>query len=196
MTKEEAEEYVRECLDSGEATEVIKALEQELCEDCVSRKAVDELSKELVQTTRDKADFLCSFWERLQKLPPVTPQEPCEDAISLEAVIEWLKAKDIIKLSSQEDTARKELKALSSGKLQPCVVKTRPLSDDEIKKFVEEMKKVRVQVKPYEPDLGKIKAEINQEEKWLQRAGYNAYNVHIAFNAIRRTLNESEREEV
>ena len=54
----------------------IKALEQEPCEDTVSRKAVDELSKELVHTTRDKADFLCNFWERLQKLPPVTPQEP------------------------------------------------------------------------------------------------------------------------
>lgn len=41
-------------------------------------------------------------------------QEPCDDAISREAVIEWLKDKDIIKLSSQEETARKELKALPS----------------------------------------------------------------------------------
>ena len=39
-------------------------------------------------------------------------QQVCDDAISLEAVIEWLKDKDIIKLSSQEETARKELKAL------------------------------------------------------------------------------------
>lgn len=46
-------------------------------------------------------------------------QEPCEDLISCEAVIEWLKAKDIIKLSSQEKVARKELKALPSGKPQP-----------------------------------------------------------------------------
>ena len=53
----------------------IKALEQEPCDDAVSRKAVDELSKELVHTTRDKADFLCNFWEGLQKLPPVTPQQ-------------------------------------------------------------------------------------------------------------------------
>ncbi|MBR3644824.1 MAG: hypothetical protein IKN54_00240 [Lachnospiraceae bacterium] len=44
-------------------------------EDCISRQAVDELSKELVHTTRDKADFLCNFWEGLQKLPPVTPKE-------------------------------------------------------------------------------------------------------------------------
>ena len=45
------------------------------CDDCISRQAVDELSKELVHTTRDKADFLCNFWEGLQKLPPVTPKE-------------------------------------------------------------------------------------------------------------------------
>lgn len=44
------------------------------CDDAISRQAVDELSKELVHTTRDKADFLCNFWERLQKLPPVYPQ--------------------------------------------------------------------------------------------------------------------------
>lgn len=52
----------------------IKALEQQPCDDCISRQAVDELSKELVHIVRDKADFLCNFWERLQKLPPVTPQ--------------------------------------------------------------------------------------------------------------------------
>lgn len=52
----------------------IKALEQEPCEDAISRQAVDELSKELVHTTKDKADFLCNFWEGLKKLPPVTPQ--------------------------------------------------------------------------------------------------------------------------
>lgn len=52
-----------------------EALEQKPCDDCISRQAVDELSKELVHTTRDKADFLCNFWEGLQKLPPVTPKE-------------------------------------------------------------------------------------------------------------------------
>lgn len=58
-----------------EATEMaIKALEQQPCDDCISRQAVDELSKELVHTTRDKADFLCNFWEGLQKLPSVTPK--------------------------------------------------------------------------------------------------------------------------
>lgn len=41
------------------------------------------------------------------------------DLISIETVIEWLKTKDIIKLFSQEETARKELKALSSVKQEP-----------------------------------------------------------------------------
>lgn len=39
---------------------------------------------------------------------------PSENAIGMDAVIEWLKNKDIIKLSSQEKIARKELKELLS----------------------------------------------------------------------------------
>lgn len=69
----------------------IKALEHEPCDDAISRQAVDELSKELVFTTIDKADFLCNFWEGLQKLPNVTPQ-PRKG--------EWLRMSD---LSEKED---------------------------------------------------------------------------------------------
>ena len=65
------------CLDGirslPSVTPTISKMEQ--VEDCISRDAVDELSKALVHTTRDKADFLCNFWERLQKLPPVTPHK-------------------------------------------------------------------------------------------------------------------------
>lgn len=46
----------------------------EPCKDCISRQAVDNLSRDLVHATRDKADFLCKFWEGLNALPPVTPQ--------------------------------------------------------------------------------------------------------------------------
>lgn len=42
--------------------------------------------------------------------------------------------------------------------------------------------------------IDKIRAEIERQEKWLQQAGYNAYNVDIAFDAIKRTLNEGECE--
>ena len=40
--------------------------------------------------------------------------------------------------------------------------------------------------------LDKIRAEIERQEKWLLRAGYNTYNVDIAFNAIKHLLAESE----
>ena len=55
--------------------EFLSILKQKSCTDAISRQAVDKLSKELVHTTRDKADFLCNFWEGLQKLPSVTPKE-------------------------------------------------------------------------------------------------------------------------
>lgn len=40
-------------------------------------------------------------------------------------------------------------------------------------------------VTPQEPILDKIRAEIERQEKWLMIAGYNCYNVDIAFNAIK-----------
>ena len=43
--------------------------------------------------------------------------------------------------------------------------------------------------------LDKIIAEIDKQEKWLLQAGYNAYNVDIAFSAIKSVLKESEVEE-
>lgn len=41
----------------------------------------------------------------------------------------------------------------------------------------------------------KIKAEIEKQEKWLLQAGYNAYNVDIAFDAIKSVIAESEDKE-
>lgn len=43
--------------------------------------------------------------------------------------------------------------------------------------------------------LDKIKAEIENQDKWLMCAGYNAYNVDIAFNSIKRVLKEARDEE-
>lgn len=42
------------------------------------------------------------------------------------------------------------------------------------------------------PIIDKIKAEIEKQEKWLMSAGYNAYNIDIAFRAIKSVLKESE----
>lgn len=36
--------------------------------------------------------------------------------------------------------------------------------------------------------LHKARVEIANQEKWLAKAGYNAYNVSIAFGAIKRAL--------
>lgn len=45
--------------------------------------------------------------------------------------------------------------------------------------------------------LDKVRAEIDKQEKWLLllQTGYNAYNVDIAFSAIKSVLKESEVEE-
>lgn len=40
--------------------------------------------------------------------------------------------------------------------------------------------------------LDKVKDEIKKQDKWLAQAGYNAYNVDIAFNSIKRVISESE----
>lgn len=102
----------------------------EPCEDCISRQTIldgiEELKKSpwatdkrngyeyLIAEALDVVSDLC-----IKQAPSVNPQEPSGDLISLETVIEWLKTKDIIKLSSQEETARKELKALPSVKQEP-----------------------------------------------------------------------------
>lgn len=46
-----------------------------------------------------------------------------------------------------------------------------------------------------EPILDKVRAEIDKQEKWLLQAGYNAYNVDVAFSAIKSVLKESEAED-
>lgn len=40
--------------------------------------------------------------------------------------------------------------------------------------------------------LDKIRAEIEEQEKWLLQAGCNTYNVDIAFSSIKSILAESE----
>ena len=43
--------------------------------------------------------------------------------------------------------------------------------------------------------LDKIRAEIDRQHKWLLQAGYTAYNVDIAFDAIKAVMAESEDKE-
>ena len=48
----------------------------------------------------------------------------------------------------------------------------------------------KVQAVPIEV-LDKIRAEIDRQHKWLLQAGYTAYNVDIAFDAIKAVMTES-----
>ena len=106
MTREEAIDIIK-CLawhtrpDEEDVGQAIKALEQEPCEDCISRQEA------ILQVQRygvgcfDVEEFSPEQCERfviskLNSLPPVTPQ-PCEDAISRQAVL------DIIMPYCQDD---------------------------------------------------------------------------------------------
>jgi len=48
--------------------------------------------------------------------------------------------------------------------------------------------KIRPCEKEQEPIIGEVRAEIEKQEKWLAQAGYNAYNVCVAFCAIKLAL--------
>lgn len=43
-----------------------------------------------------------------------------------------------------------------------------------------------------QPTLNKIRSEIERQDKWLAQAGYNAYNVDIAFHSIKLALARTE----
>ena len=58
--------------------------------------------------------------EALEMAINVLKQQPYDNAISRESVIEWLKDKDIIKTKNQEENAKRELAEL------PSVQSTRP----------------------------------------------------------------------
>lgn len=61
------------------------------------------------------ATHVSEFGDALEDLKfRALESQPCEDAISRESVIEWLKDKDIIKTKKQEENARRELIKLPS----------------------------------------------------------------------------------
>lgn len=70
------------------------------------------------------------------------------------------------------------------------------LTDDEIQECIDVAKSHFSGVKIVDDDiLDKIRAEIDRQEKWLLQAGYTAYNIDIAFDAIKAVLAESEDKE-
>ena len=136
-TKNQEENARRSLAELASVTPSYNSIKTELkpCEDCISREAVDKLSRDLVHITRDKADFLCNFWEGLKTLPPVTPTnedikeaylkgydygvkdwlksktQPCEDCISREQALLALTGMDL-------PTDRDKLIALFTERIQ------------------------------------------------------------------------------
>lgn len=60
---------------------------------------------------------------------------------------------------------------------------------------IKEAFSVAIETLEQEPVIDKLKAEIEKQEKWLLQAGYNAYNVDIAFNSVKSVLAENEVED-
>jgi len=71
MTKEEAKKYIRDCLDHDEAEKIIEALEQEPCEDAVSR--IDLIDRLKIVDKRYGSDF---YWEVRKIVDSLSPVKP------------------------------------------------------------------------------------------------------------------------
>ena len=77
MTKEEAKDYIREWCPYGKQDEIIKALEQEPCEDTISREdALDILEDYDYDRDRHVEDAFADARARMVALPSVTPIRP------------------------------------------------------------------------------------------------------------------------
>jgi len=97
MTREEAIEILEECWRYSETYKytdaeiresldmAIKALEQEPCEDCISRK--EALKHSHIEYDDDGEGHRVVYFEDIENLPSVTHQ-PCDDCISREAAID------------------------------------------------------------------------------------------------------------
>lgn len=81
---------------------------------------------------------------------------------------------------------------LKDNKQEPCEdCISREKLDKALRNFIRNFPSINPQ-EPKLDTLDKIRAEIDRQEKWLMSAGYNAYNVDIAFNSIKSVLSESE----
>lgn len=116
-------------------------------------------------------------------------QEPCEDAISLASVFEIMGNLMSIPYDFDRSITEKDVsESMDKIRELPRVTPQEPF-----KPMVEIDLYSVIKQKYIEREvLDKIRAEIEKQEKWLLQAGYNTYNVDIAFNSIKRALAESE----
>ena len=89
MNREEAIEHINIAINrtwkEKKCNEILDALKQEPCEDCISREAVLDLCD-----SKDEEYKVRHLKEDVECLPPVTLQ-PCGDCISRQAVLEAIK---------------------------------------------------------------------------------------------------------
>ena len=91
MTREEAKDYIREWCPYDRQEEIIKALEQEPCEDCISREQAIRIA--------EQGQLFGYEWQfkELCKLPSIQPKTDVLDKIRAEIELnrnEWIKGKD------------------------------------------------------------------------------------------------------
>ena len=88
MTREEAKDYIREWCPYDRQEEIIKVLEQEPCEDAISRQAVLD-GIVIIAKVKAKSDAQKSLMGRVlfftENLPSVTPQ-PKTDTDTLDKI--------------------------------------------------------------------------------------------------------------
>lgn len=144
----------------------IKALEQEPSREFEDYENCKECRKDWTK---------CGTCSVMMQWLKDNKQEPCEDCISKKAVLDKINE---ICFSREQESVDFRVSQGSNGQR------------DLIINFIENLPSV--QSKPKTEVLDKIKVEIDRQEKWLMDAGYNAYNVDIAFNSIRSVVKESE----
>lgn len=90
MTREEAKDYIREWCPYDRQEEIIKALEQQPCDDCISREeALMALTGDITDCTIE--EFIARLRDKLSKLPSVGKDinvTTNEDCISRQAVLD------------------------------------------------------------------------------------------------------------
>lgn len=90
-----------------------------------------------------------------------------------------------------ERMTKEELKKHCLKQVEACEMWAKHNGEEPHGKVYEEHKLI-LELLEQESMLEKIREEVDFQEKWLMDAGYNAYNVDIAFNSIRSVVKESE----
>lgn len=144
----------------------------ETCHNCMwKNQFIPKFKPKRIKASDIKSD---DEWMKENKWDEIYKAES-EDCISKKAVLDKINE---ICFSREQESVDFRVAQGSNGQR------------DLIINFIENLPSV--QSKPKTEVLDKIRAEIDRQEKWLMCAGYNAYNVDIAFNSIKSVLSESE----